>query len=210
MSDADPTDAALAARLRGLPDPAFKRWLKEALLAMIPETRALGPAARIGLIADTHGRQDDGSDLPDQVLQAFAGVDLIVHCGDIGNLGVLNRLETVAPVLAVPGEIDLGLVDARVGKSPRVVEAGGVRLGIVFDFAQLGTVEEFPDRPVDVIACAASHRDMIASQKGVLLVNPGSPTLPAAPKEGELGTVAVLELRDGIATVEIVRLRRDG
>src|SRR5215470_15183948 len=112
MTDEDRPDAALEERLRGLPDPAFKRWLKEALVALIPDTRALGAAARIGLIADTHGRRDDGSDLPDAVLQAFAGVDLIVHCGDIGNPGILNRLETVAPVLAVPGEIDLALDDS--------------------------------------------------------------------------------------------------
>ena len=104
--------------LRGAPDPAFKRWLKDSLIAMTPERRALGPAAKIGVIADTHGCREDGSDLPEQVLDAFAGVDLIVHCGDIGNLAILDRLETVAPVLALRGEADPPTADARVVSSP--------------------------------------------------------------------------------------------
>src|SRR3954464_2660219 len=63
-------------------------------------------ASRIGLIADDHNAHDDGNDLPGSVLKAFQGVDLIIHLGHMGfreilGRGVLDRLETVAPVLAI-------------------------------------------------------------------------------------------------------------
>ena len=60
---------------------------------------------RIGLISDTHSA-GSGRDLPDRVLEALRGVDLILHCGDLECLGVLDYLETVAPVLAVRGYED--------------------------------------------------------------------------------------------------------
>src|SRR5262245_16201430 len=63
-------------------------------------------AARVGLIADDHNVHDDGSDLPAVALEALAGVDLILHLGHMGDSashgrGVLDRLASVAPVLAV-------------------------------------------------------------------------------------------------------------
>src|SRR5262245_28535504 len=58
---------------------------------------------RVGFLADTHSNKADGSDLPDPVLEAFAGVDLVVHLGDIGRKGILDRLLEVAPVLVPVG-----------------------------------------------------------------------------------------------------------
>jgi len=92
---------------------------------------------RIGFLADTHSRKADGSDLPQQALDAFAGVDLIVHLGDIGQKGILDRLAEVAPVL-VPAGGDRGWVS--VGgddASPlRVIEAGGTSVGLTFNVSK--------------------------------------------------------------------------
>jgi len=54
----------------------------------------------VGLIADTHGlfRPD--------IMRAFAGVDLIVHAGDVGGRDVLEALAAIAPVEAVYGNVD--------------------------------------------------------------------------------------------------------
>jgi predicted phosphodiesterase len=112
---------------------------------------AVTPVAgrRIGLIGDDHCAQEDGGDLPAEVLAAFDGVDLILHLGHMGfrsvlARGVLDRLGAVAPVLAVrdystdddgnafvtpaQGERVAGLV--------RVVEAGGVRIGAVHNLSR--------------------------------------------------------------------------
>ena len=44
-----------------------------------------------------------GEALPASLLDIFAGVDLILHAGDIGELWVLDELSHIAPVVAVHG-----------------------------------------------------------------------------------------------------------
>ena len=61
-----------------------------------------GKGARIGVISDTHGYLDP------QVLEAFAGVDHIIHAGDIMDAATLEALEGIAPVTAVAGNMDDG------------------------------------------------------------------------------------------------------
>jgi len=58
------------------------------------------PPFRIGVISDTHGW------LHPRVPEVFAGVDLIVHGGDVGGDEILDRLEAIAPVHAVSGNVD--------------------------------------------------------------------------------------------------------
>ncbi|MBD3223846.1 MAG: metallophosphoesterase, partial [Caldithrix sp.] len=55
---------------------------------------------KIGLISDTHNR------LPAEVFETFAGVDFIVHAGDIGDREIIVDLQSLAPVTAVYGNID--------------------------------------------------------------------------------------------------------
>jgi len=54
----------------------------------------------IGVISDTHGRLDP------TVEKVFAGVDRIVHAGDVGDEAVLARLRAIAPLTAVRGNGD--------------------------------------------------------------------------------------------------------
>src|SRR4029453_4839984 len=63
-----------------------------------------GGPRRVGFLADTHSAKADGSDLPDEVLAGVAGVDLVVHLGDIGRKGILDRLLGIAPVLVPVGD----------------------------------------------------------------------------------------------------------
>lgn len=76
---------------------------------------------RLGVISDTHGL------LRPEVFEVFAGVDHILHAGDIGPLDILTELEALAPVTAVYGNTDGGAVRARV---PRVadIELDGFRI----------------------------------------------------------------------------------
>jgi uncharacterized protein len=55
---------------------------------------------RIGVISDTHNYFDPR--IPD----LFAGVDHILHAGDIGLPAILLQLEQIAPVTAVLGNTD--------------------------------------------------------------------------------------------------------
>src|SRR5512132_1554661 len=54
----------------------------------------------VGLISDTHGL------VRPEVHTALAGVELILHAGDVGDDAILDELETIAPVRAVYGNTD--------------------------------------------------------------------------------------------------------
>ncbi len=183
---------------------------------------------RIGLISDTHACQGDISDIPSEVFEAFAGVALILHCGDIFALSVLDRLEVVCPVLAVRGFGDPKTTDPRVDGFTRVVTVGGIRVGMIHHINWPGSplekidgTLEFPFEPiadvlrrkfyspVDVVVFGDSHEELITTHEGVLFVNPGSPSYPGAKhRMGDLGTVAILSISQGKASAEIVQLQK--
>lgn len=166
----------------------------------------------IGLIADTH-IPSAGKEPPLQVREAFHGVDLILHAGDLHVLSVLDWLQETAPVLACRGNGDIWLPEEHRLKETQVVTVDGLRIGLSHD---LPLPEEPPwrtlenimtryfDSPVDVIVFGDTHVEFIDTYKGVLLVNPGSPNLPRNVKK--LGTVALLEIEDGKAYARIINL----
>lgn len=59
---------------------------------------------RIGILSDTHSCWDD------RYAKHFADCDEIWHAGDIGDISILRRLQDIAPVRAVCGNIDHGEV----------------------------------------------------------------------------------------------------
>lgn len=79
----------------------------------------------LGVVADTHV-PDRMRALPPALWAALAGVDAILHAGDLSSLSVLRALEQVAPVYAVAGNRDLLL------RLPldRVLTFGGVQIGL--------------------------------------------------------------------------------
>ena len=65
---------------------------------------------RIGLVTDTH-LPSTIRELWDEVRVAFAGVDLILHGGDIVSPRVLDWLDDIAPTRAARGNNDGGWED---------------------------------------------------------------------------------------------------
>ena len=61
-----------------------------------------------------------------KILEALHGVDLILHCGDLECIGVLDYLEEVAPLLAVRGYEDPLEDGDRLALTTRVVQIEGV------------------------------------------------------------------------------------
>ncbi len=55
---------------------------------------------RIGLISDTHGHLDE------KLLQHFEECNEIWHAGDIGDMEIANKLNSIRPLRAVYGNID--------------------------------------------------------------------------------------------------------
>lgn len=120
---------------------------------------------RIGLISDTHG-------LLRPEAEAFLhGCHRIVHAGDIGHAGILERLAAIAPVTAVRGNNDTGTW-AEAIREHELLDAGGVRLYVIHDLAQLDI--DTSAMGVHVVVSGHSHKPMVASRNGVLFVNPGA------------------------------------
>jgi len=145
----------------------------------------------VGIISDTHGH------LRPEVAEAFAGVDLIIHAGDIGNNEVLEALRSIAPVHAVRGNMDGGWAhDLPVTE---VVEVGEVLIYVLHD-AYLLNLDPAAAGFVAVIN-GHTHRAAVEKRKGVLFLNPGS----ASPHSSS-GTVALLRIRGTSIVPEVVTL----
>ena len=145
----------------------------------------------IGVISDTHGYLDP------RVAPAFAGVEAILHAGDVGSLAVIEALEAIAPVTAVRGNNDDKL--------------GGLGLPLHADFELDGVGVHLVHRLIDarppegtrVVVYGHSHQPRIEERDGVLYVNPG-----AAGRVGfhRVLSVALLRIEDGGLTPTLVEL----
>lgn len=120
---------------------------------------------RIGIISDTHGL------LRPEATSALAGVDRILHLGDVGDPGILVALERIAPVTAIRGNVDVEGTCAQL-PATQVVKIEPVSLYLLHDVSQL-------DLNPDAAGFAAvlfghSHRPTIEWKRDVLYFNPGS------------------------------------
>lgn len=131
----------------------------------------------LGVIADTH-IPTAAPCIPDDVLAAFKGVDLILHAGDLVRLAAIEELSSVAPVEAVAGNMDSPEV-RRILPSERIVRAGVHRIGLVHGAGPVATITERVRRIFDGVSAIVfghSHTPLVREVEGVLLMNPGSPT----------------------------------
>jgi putative phosphoesterase len=160
---------------------------------------------RVGLITDTH-IPDVARELPPQVFDAFQGVDLILHAGDIYSLAVLDELQRLAPVLAVLGDDDHFTLahDERV-KTKHVLELEGQRVWLVHEapwFTRWPAQKE--GYTPNVVVHGHSHEAEVRTVSGVLFVGSGSPTFLRY-RRGP-GSVAVLDIGPDGAEASIVDL----
>jgi uncharacterized protein len=151
----------------------------------------------VGLISDTHGQ------LRPDVLVALAGVELILHAGDVGGPEILDELAMVAPVAAVFGNTDPP-------GDPRLEAAiertiGGLRIHVSHghEFGSPTPEKLLETYPADVIVYGHTHRPLIVSAGGRLVVNPGA----AGPRRFHLApSVARLTIHGGRAEAALVPL----
>lgn len=151
----------------------------------------------VGVISDTHGL------LRDEALEALRGVDRIVHAGDVDVAGILERLEAVAPVSAVRGNMDRGRWANGLPETT-VVEVGERQLYVIHDPGRLDLDPRIAG--FDAVIHGHTHRPRNEVVDGVLRLNPGS---AGHPRFGRPVTLALLRVgRDGL-DVEFVELPAD-
>jgi uncharacterized protein len=141
----------------------------------------------IGVISDTHGL------LRPQALEALAGVEHIIHAGDIGSPDIVPRLAEIAPVTAIRGNVDTQ-VWARDLPAWEVATLAGRTIYVIHD---LGDLDLDPSEAgIGMIVSGHSHRPKFEMRQGVVYLNPGS----AGPRRFKLPvTLATVDL--GAATL---------
>jgi uncharacterized protein len=176
---------------------------------------------RIGLISDTH-IPEACEHLPARVFEVFAGVDLVMHAGDVYVNRVLDELSEIAPVIAALGNGDEGLDGHQFSLAPdervrvaHLFEVEKLRVGLAHalptpdetsEAVFVKAMETHFGGPVDVLVLGHSHLDGVERFGSTLVVNPGSATLPRN-LVGVPGTVGILEIAPGgSVSVEIIKL----
>jgi hypothetical protein len=152
---------------------------------------------KIGLISDTHGYLDP------RVAGIFAGVEHILHAGDIGPDRIIAELETIAPVTAVLGNNDGSPNFALT----RTVDLGGRKFLVQHIISPQALTEDLKlriarEHPA-VVVFGHTHLAFSETINGVRFVNPG---YAGKPKYGTQRSVAVLDCNGDQLEVAFVRL----
>ena len=139
---------------------------------------------RIGVISDTHGL------LRPEVAPALAGVERILHLGDVGKFSILGELEKIAPVTAIRGNVD------REGPCSELPETEVALIAdrYVYMLHDLNTLHLDPAAgKFAAVLSGHTHVPNFYTRKGVLYLNPGS----CGPRRFQLPiTIALLTVSD--------------
>jgi uncharacterized protein len=135
----------------------------------------------VGVISDTHGL------LRPEAIGKLAGVDHVVHAGDIGSPEILDRLREIAPVTAVRGNNDKGAWAKEIPEA-QLLDLNGRRLYVLHDISALDL--DPAAAGIAVVIAGHSHKPAAAERNGVLFLNPGS----AGPRRFKL-PISVATLR---------------
>ena len=149
---------------------------------------------KVGIISDTHNL------VRPKAKRALAGVDRILHAGDICGPEVLYELGAIAPIVAVRGNNDRGSWANSI-HATETIEIGGVLIYLLHDLSELDLDPK--STGFHVVVSGHSHRPVINDNDGVLFVNPGS----AGPRRFTLPiSLAIIEITNGGVQAQLYAL----
>ncbi len=145
----------------------------------------------LGILSDTHGVLDG------RIFSVFAGVNHILHAGDIGDPDILVELRTLAPVTAVYGNIDgFDIRRSLHGRELLTVDDTTVEIRHI--------ASPHAETESDILIAGHTHEPFIHRQNGLLFINPGSASRPRGRDDT---TVVLLTLEtDRAMTVRVISL----
>ena len=148
----------------------------------------------VGVIADTHGL------LPTTAVKALKGVDLIIHAGDVGSSEVLSDLKSIAPLVAVRGNMDM-IKSLKKLPETEAVEVADVLLYVIHDIHRLDIAPL--ESGFDAVIHGHLHCPSVAENNGILYLNPGS---AAQPRRKCPASIALLHIRGNSIKTQIVHI----
>lgn len=152
---------------------------------------------KIGVISDTHNYLDP------KIPELFAGVEHIIHAGDVGTKSILSELEEIAPLTAVFGNTDSMLPL----KEVEVFELGRYKflLQHIVD-PQMPPVllsNRVQREKPDLIVFGHTHKPFNKTVEGIWYFNPG---YAGRTRFGLERTVALLHFQHGKIKPEFLKL----
>jgi len=134
---------------------------------------------KIGVISDTH-IPAKAAKLPDELVKALKGCDLIMHAGDLVELSVLEDLEKITKVEAVYGNMASANVRATLPEN-KILRLCGKVICLMHGYGNPDNLidilkKRFLSEKPDIIVYGHSHRPTNELMDGVLFFNPGSCT----------------------------------
>ena len=156
----------------------------------------------IGVLSDTHGT------LHPRLIPAFreAGVDFILHAGDVDGQLILDQLSAVAEVAAVRGNVD---TYGKMAALPEELHHTWDGISVYMTHIGGRPSEWLPtlgDPLPQVAICGHSHIALLEELEGVLFLNPGS--AGTRPRFGGSLGAALLRIADGKVSAELIDFGR--
>jgi putative phosphoesterase len=149
---------------------------------------------KIGIISDTHCLSSSRCEIPQWIREAFADTDMIVHAGDVEHPDFLRELTGIAPVYAVRGNCD------QHGFNTPEFMSITTEAGLVTVAHRAETARRAVTSASRVMIYGHTHIALINQEEHLLVINPGSPTLP---RGGLPASVAVLYISADIVKAEL-------
>lgn len=148
----------------------------------------------VGVVSDTHGL------LRPEAVAALKDSELIIHAGDVGDPGILERLRAIAPTFAVRGNVDTAPWATALPLT-EVVQTAGLQMYVLHNLADLDLDPKAAG--FAAVISGHTHRPIAERRNDVLYLNPGS----AGPRRFTLPiAVARLQVEGSRLSHEIIEL----
>lgn len=151
----------------------------------------------IGLVSDTHGL------VRPELHTVLAGVELILHAGDVGGDEVLDELKLIAPVLAVYGNTDMPGDPRLAAAIDQTFDDVSVHVSHGHEVGSPAPEKLLARYAAQVIVYGHTHRQLVSHAEGRLVVNPGA---AGARRFNLQPSVGLLRLEGDRVSVEIVEI----
>lgn len=148
----------------------------------------------IGVMSDSHLREVDDS-LKEVCERLFKNVDLIVHCGDVVSMKIINYLRSLKEVKAVKGNMDDYEVKNTLSDKT-IFNAEGKRIGVIHGWGSpFGIIKRvksaFEGENLDAIFFGHSHVAHKGEEEGIFFFNPGAFSKGWFTKKASVGKVEI-------------------
>ncbi len=151
---------------------------------------------RYDIISDTHGY------VSEELQAAISGADVIIHAGDCCSLSDYEYFKSVAHVVMCLGNNDWGMDYGPSVKRLTRSFMSGLRWQVCHYRERLDL------ETADIAICGHTHKPFVQREKGVLVMNPGSPTYPRTTLGATMGRIYAQG--DNVISAKIIRLHDGG